>query len=62
MNLRSVRRMDPCGDPEFELHNHIDYARHSCFFGIRLIADKIRFEVQLQEGVTYPGTNTPTVA
>ena len=24
-------RMDPCSDPEFELHNHIDYARQSCF-------------------------------
>ena len=29
--LSHVRRMDPCGDPEFELHNHKDYARQSCF-------------------------------
>ena len=25
------RMKDPCSDPEFELHNHIDYARQSCF-------------------------------
>ena len=34
-----VRRMDPCGDPEFELHNYIDYARQSCFSA--LVADKV---------------------
>ena len=28
------RRMDPCSDPEFELHNHIDYARQSCFLAL----------------------------
>ena len=25
------RRKDPCSDPEFELHNHVDYARQICF-------------------------------
>ena len=30
------RRMDPCSDPEFELHNHIDYARQSCFSALGL--------------------------
>ena len=29
------RRRDRCSDPEFKLHNHIDYARQqSCFSGL----------------------------
>ena len=29
--LMDERGNDPCSNPEFELNNHIDYARHSCF-------------------------------
>ena len=29
--LEAERRNDPCSDPGFELHNHLDYARQSCF-------------------------------
>ena len=32
-------RKDPCSNPEFELHNHIDYARAELLLGVRLIAD-----------------------
>ena len=45
--------MDPCSEPGFELHNHIDYARQNYF---------LAFEEQLHEAATHPGTNTPIVA
>ena len=37
--MKHEMRMDPCSDPEFELHNHIDYARAELLLGVRLIAD-----------------------
>ena len=46
--------MYPCSDPEFELHNLIDY--------VRLLADFVSVRTQLREAVTIPGTKTPIVA
>ena len=32
--LKHEGRIDPCSDPEFELHNYIDYTRQSCFLAL----------------------------
>ena len=41
--MKHEMRMDPCSDPELELHNHIDDDKHQTdlLLGVMLIADKV---------------------